>query len=215
MEVIPLGTWAEFENTCITIKNLTCQYRDQNGRYELFGPEDGMFIWTYTIIKQEPRSEEQADFEDNHKANFNWRVGVRQYPWSTSDFDYAGDGFQAELTEWTDNHADAYFKIEEDKIYMNGGEMFVYAGFVKGDWAEMAIADKDGIIPEAYRAAYPNWPVIKSWIKRKNLHPDGTCDCNTPYAGNPPKDMYIRVRYHRADSANRTIAVNFNLHKAI
>lgn len=204
---MPCLTWADFKDTCITKKNLTCQYFATEKSYELFG-QDGDYLWAYTILKTAPKSDEQVDFEDNHEANFNWATGVRQYPWATSDFDFAADGFTAVLTEWTDNHADGWFKIEEDELYMNGGMMFVYDGFVKGDWAEMAIVDKDGI-------TFPPGTVIKEWIKRRYLHPDGTCECMTPYAGKPPAGFYIRVRYHRVDSGNRTIAVNFNLHKAI
>jgi hypothetical protein len=195
--------WADFK-AALDKKNPNPQMTETAADYCVWFDE-GFSCYYCAITKG---SEDAADFEATWKAACNWAVGVRQYPWATSDFDFAADGFTATLTEWTDNHADGWFKIEEDGLYMNGGEMFVFDGFVKGDWAEMAIADKDGV-------AYPAGTVIKEWIKRRYLSPDGACECNTPYAGKPPKNFYVRVRYHRVDSNNRTIAVNLNLHRAI
>ena len=207
--ILELSTWTQFKNLCILTKNLNCQFTEDATRYDFYGPDANNLTWHTSIMKSEPRNEDQIDFEDNHKTSFNWAIGNRPYPFSTSDFDYAGDGILSTvLSEWEDNHSDAWFKIEDSGLYMNGGEMFVYDGFVKGDWAEMAIVDRDGIV-------LPPGTVIKSWIKKKSLRPDGTCECDTPYAGNPPVGFYIRVRYHRVDSNNRTIAANFRLHKAI
>ena len=76
-------------------------------------------------------------------------------------------------------------------------------------WAEMAIVDHDNIL------GYGVDTVLKTWIISSYPASDGKCEIQTPYAGNPPKDMYIRVRIHRTGSETFSVAVNLNFHKAI
>jgi hypothetical protein len=196
-------------------KNPSPQCFLENGFYVVWFDE---ILTRYSCaLKYEADPQEGSDlkdFLDNWKALCNFAAGWRPYAFACGDFDYAGDGTPTtELTEWTqgvgnDSYADLWFKIPEAGLYLNGGEFFIYTGHVKGDWAEMAVVDKDGVY-------YPAGTVLKNWIRRRNLRPDGTCECNTPYAGQPPVNVYIRVRLHRADTGNRTVAANFNLHKAI
>jgi len=210
----------------VSKKNLAWQYSDDPSYYVVFAVDSGI-RYECTIYKTgheaegvdtELNAENLADFLANIEPNANWAIGQRPYPFATGDFDYSGNRIPVTtITEWTsvegDSYADLWFKIAASNLYMNGGELIMYSGFVPGDWAEMALADKDG-------AYSPAGTVLKSWVRGKNLHPGpqaGTalCHCNTPYAGHPPINVYVRVRIHRADSGNRVVGVNLELHEAI
>ena len=217
MREINLPSWASFKEICIARKNLNCQYAEAEAYYDLYGPDSAAILWCYSIAKKLPDGADNPDcldFVANNKDAFNWVIGDRPYPFSTSDFDHAANRIPVtSITEWTDDHADLFFKIDEVKLYMNGGELTCYEGFIAGDWAEMFIMDKDG-------AYYPQGSILKQWVYGKNLQPGvqagvGVCHCNTPYAGNPPINTYLCVRYHRADSNSRVLGANFELHRAI
>jgi len=69
---MPLSSWAEFKDVCVTKKRLACQCRPAQSHdegYDLFGPEDP-FLWTVTIVPG-VNDGDIADFESNYKAKFN------------------------------------------------------------------------------------------------------------------------------------------------
>jgi hypothetical protein len=204
MVIWNLQRWSDFKSICITRKNLNCQFVEYEDRYELGGPDAGAILWTLTMPKTQPPSEEQLDFEA-YKTAFNWAIGNRPYPFSTSDFLYARDGVFGVVDA---DEFDLWLKIWDDGLYLNGGFLYCGPGFVFGTWAEMAIVDKDGIMA-------PPGTVLQTWVRRSYPPPDGKCDVSTPYAGNPPKGVYIRVRLHRTGQETFPVAVNFNIHKAI
>jgi len=205
MQQIELSSWASFKDVCITRKNLNCQFAETEKEYILYGPDSASLLWVYRLAKAESRGEEQIDFEDNHKTAFNWAIGDRPYPFSTSDFDLARDGVFGVLTP---SENKLYYKIEEPGLYMNGGTMYCGDGFTFGDWAEMAIVDHDNLLGQG--ADF----VLKQWVKKSYPAKDGKCEINTPYAGNPPQGMWIMITLHMQGTSVPT-AVNLNLHRAI
>jgi len=69
-QIMELSSWEAFKATCITSKRLPNQFSEAADRYELFGP-DGDFLWRTTLLKTNPASAEQAEFEGEYKATFN------------------------------------------------------------------------------------------------------------------------------------------------
>lgn len=210
-----MKNWPDFKAWYIA-KNPNAQYKMSETQYHVYawdGPDYAECVLyrapPYPIgVDEGDNATWLEDFEANYKSACNWAIGVRPYAFCTSDFEFAADGVFGVLSEWTDNHADLWLKIEEANLYLNGGTLFIYAGFVAGDYASMAIVDKDGVY-------YPAGTVLKEWVKKRYPKPDGTCELQTPYAGKPLINTYVRCRVTRADSSNRTVAMNLNLHRAI
>lgn len=206
MEIMPCGSWDEFKAICVTRKNLTCQYKTEHGRYELFGPEDG-FMWTYTIVITDPRSAEQADFEDNHKAAFNWRVGTRSYAFATGDFEFAP---KAASDVCTAGSTKSILMAMCGTKYMNGGELITDGNAAFGDWTEVHVVDHDNLL--GYGVDF----VLKSWIDKWFVNWKSCSDTiTTPYAGLPPAGMYLKLTYHSVGATDVGFALNLLTHKAI
>lgn len=204
MELMPVASWDEFKATCITRKNLTCQYRDLGDRYDLFGPEAGTFLWFYTMLKSDPRSGEQADFEDNYEVNFNWAVGNRAYTFSTPDFDFCGDAVYDVCPAGETKEIDYEFT---ENLYINGG-CVILSGSVVGDWLEVKVI-------------HPVYGAIKTYVKKRYVpaSPAGASspvvEINTPYAGKIPAGLKLRMIFHSTGTEDVKIASNYSLHRPI
>jgi len=208
--------WPEFK-AWVTAKNPAVQFREDAIKYRVFA-WDGPDYNECEIFKDSPSrvnfSPEQVDqntswredFETNYKADSNWAIGSRAYPFATGDFDFQRKGM---FNTVTTSEYDMFMKVWDDHLYLNGGTLYCGTGFTFGDWAEMAIVDHDNLL--GYGVDF----VLKTWILSSYPDPTGKCEIITPYAGNPPKNFYIRVKYHRIGEATVPVAVNFNFHKAI
>jgi len=73
MQIMPIRTWAEFRDTCITRKNLDIQYYETEKSYEIFGAEAGAFIWSLSMTKTSPPNADQVEF-DSMRENFNGKT---------------------------------------------------------------------------------------------------------------------------------------------
>jgi hypothetical protein len=71
MIILEISSWTDFKSLCVTSKGLLCQYTDAGTYYTILGPDANGIMWRTGIAKTDPRGSDQADFEDNHKANFN------------------------------------------------------------------------------------------------------------------------------------------------
>ena len=213
MKEIPLSSWTQFKEFCITRKNLNNQYKSlPGGGYDLYGPDCGTFIWSVSIVPG-VNDNDILDFETNHKENFNWAIGDRPYPFATGDFDADFDAISGMAAKGEVTSFD--FLITASKIYLNGAYAFG-KNIEYGDWVEMSVYDKDGIIPEPYRVAFPNYPVIKKWVKKWYVAPNVITNVQTSYAGNPVQGLYLRMTYHSVGAENDVpFFINYLLHKAI
>ena len=193
-------------------KNPSLQFIFENGYYTIWFDEARThYVCQIPYVNPTPEGSDQEDFEENYKAACNYAAGSRPYPFATGDFDFAGDKAFGNLTEWTNNVATFSFKIPDHGMYLNGGKLIVFSGFSPQDWACMKMVDVDGVY-------YPAGTVLKAWIPGWYITPSGSigiCECDTPYAGAPPKDIYIVVEYHRADSSDKVCGLNLRLHKII
>jgi len=192
-----------FIDLCVVKKNLNNQFTEDTFGYDLYGPDSNGLTWHIRILKN---SDDATDFVANRKAAFNFAIGIRSYSFSTSDFDFQRKGVFATVNT---TEFDIFVKVWDDNLYLNGGTMYCGTGFTFGDWAEMAIVDHDNLL--GYGVDF----VLKTWILSSYPAPDGKCEITTPYAGKPPENMYIRVKYHRTGSADIPVVVNLNFHKAI
>lgn len=193
-------------------KNPSVQYILGGGHYTVWFDEIlTRYSCSIPYVETPEEGSDQKDFEDNYKAACNFAAGWRPYPFATGDFDFAGDKAGGVLNSWTDNVATFSYKILDHFMYLNGGKLIVFSGYAAQDWAAMKMVDVDGVY-------YPAGTVLKTWIPGWYISPSGSygiCECDTPYAGNPPKDVYIVVYYHRADSSDKVVGLNLRLHKAI
>jgi hypothetical protein len=72
MLLLELPDWNAFKTTCITVKNLACQYSQGSDRYDLYGPDANGLMWHTTILTV--GGADQTDFETNYKSKFNGSI---------------------------------------------------------------------------------------------------------------------------------------------
>lgn len=68
-------TWEELKNLML-LKTLPLHYEETNGSYTVF-LQEGSVMYITEIVKEEPATEEQLDFEVNHKDYANQPMEVR------------------------------------------------------------------------------------------------------------------------------------------
>lgn len=51
MKLLELSGWSAFKATCITRKELNCQFTELEDRYDLYGPDKNSLVWHTTILK--------------------------------------------------------------------------------------------------------------------------------------------------------------------
>ena len=76
MVTIELADWTSFKATCITVKNLSCQYAEQDDRYELYGPDINNITWHVSLLKD--GGADQTNFEATYKSAFNGKILLGQ-----------------------------------------------------------------------------------------------------------------------------------------
>jgi len=205
--ILEIASWSSFKQTCITTKNLNCQYEEAVDRYELYGPDTSSLLWHTSILKSDPRNADQVDFEDNHKAAFNWAIGNRPYPFSTPDFIYNGSGVLATATKNSTTAIDFLIPGALGTFqYINGAEV-ITQNAVFGDWASSQIIDVDNVL------GYGINTVLSSYIQKWYINPNQALNLTTQYAGKVPAGTYVRVSYHSVGLITDVgVALNFKLH---
>lgn len=198
---LELPSWDAFKEICITRKNLNCQFTEDSQRYDFYGPDSGDIMWHASIMKSDPRNSDQVDFEDNHKVNFNWAIGLRSYPFATGDAEFSGDGASDTCEAGQPKSIDFYPDGGGDR-YINGG-MLITEGAVFGDWLEAHVI-------------HPQAGVVKTWV-RKWFVPVSTSPLmiQTPYAGKLLSGLGLRATYHSVGMSPVKWAINYLLHKPI
>lgn len=78
MYMIDLQDWASFKATCITTKNLNCQFSENSSQYDLLGPDSNGILWRTSIQKTSPANSDQTDFETNYKSICNGKIQPSQ-----------------------------------------------------------------------------------------------------------------------------------------
>jgi hypothetical protein len=113
------------------------------------------------------------------------------------------------------------FQLTEER-YVSGG-VLVAQNWEFGDYITAEIHDKDGVIPEAYRAATCEaWPTVASYITKEFVEPHavsgyGRAFIDTrPLAAKVTAGLYLRVVYTTLNSGSaRQVIVNYHLAKKL
>ena len=200
----------------IARKNLAWQYDEQPDHYNLWA-RDGQDRYEATVYKasatiegldREAEAANLADFEENYKANANFAIGTRTYPFSTPDVQFAGKGFDglARHGETTD-----IWVLLADGYYLTGGEYWTFNA-AKGDKMDIDIVDKDGLYtPSGTVLIKP--PHMWDW----NVLPKDAVltKFERTYAGKPPPGVYLRLRYLSTGLIDVDVYGNLYLHKPL
>lgn len=198
---LELSGWEAFKEICIARKNLNCQFTEDDQRYDFFGPDSSGIMWHTSLLKSNPRSADQADFEDNHKASFNWAIGLRSYPFSTGDAEFSGEG-ASEVCEAGQSKTLDFFPDGGGDRYINGG-MLVADGAAFGDWLEAHVI-------------HPQAGIVKTWVNKWFVPPGQSyITIHTPYAGRLLSGLGLRAIYHSVGQAQVKWAINYLLHKPL
>lgn len=202
----------------ITRKNGTWQYREYDDRVDVYF-YDGLDYCSHTIYKPsttdsnidpEQEAADLADFEANYKANSNFAIGARQYPFSSPDMQFAGEGFKATFPKAGTN--DYFYKITKS-YYLNGGEYWT-SGTVAGDTLQLDVVDHDNLLGRGVDFVLTSPSYMVDW----NLLPQDNARTlfKTNYAAKPPAGMYLRFRYTAVGQNNDvTMFCNLFFHKPL
>jgi hypothetical protein len=108
-----------------------------------------------------------------------------------------------------------------EERYVTGGTLIV-EGATFGDYVTASIIDKDGVIPEAYRAAIcEDWPTVATYIEKTFVEvEDGTTTRHRidtyPLNAKITQGLYLRLTYNAtSDGVARKAAVNYYLSKKL
>lgn len=206
--IMNLPDWSSFKATCITKKNLNCQYSEESGRYILLGPDANGILWEATLLKSSPASADQTDFETNYKGQlFNFAIGSRPYSFATPDFMFGGDSILATVTKNSTTNVDFLIPGSAGTFkYVNGAIVFTKDA-VFGDYASAVIIDKNNIL------GYGLNTILATYITRWYINPGSEFSIETPYAGKLLAGLFIRLAYTSVGlTTDPTMAVNYRLH---
>lgn len=121
-----------------------------------------------------------------------------------TDFDFYGDGIFGTATK--NSTTDFDYKIPLDDIYINGGEVTTKDSTI-GDCIKIQIVDRDNIL------GYGANTVLKTYLEKWYINPNGRMVLDVPYAGQVPKNLYLRVKYTSTGTdTDVKIAVNYFMH---
>lgn len=108
------------------------------------------------------------------------------------------------------------FAIGAEDRHMSGMSM-VLKNHAEADTSGLSVVDVDSLIPEAYRVAYPSWPVLKTFGIAWNI--DETVSTQLPHTFNFVAKInagfYIRVAYTSTGATNVTVKLNAVMHKKV
>lgn len=111
---------------------------------------------------------------------------------------------------------DLDFAIGDEDRYINGIHLILDQHNI-ADTVDLMIVDNDGIIPEAYHAAYPTWPILKqfgiSWNVNHAQASQGKEIFN--FVAKINAGLYLRIRYNSAGASVVDVKVNAFLHKKV
>jgi len=210
-----IESWVEFKNLVIIKKKLPIQYTHDSKHYNIYGAEDGVYVWNTQISKT---SSEGVDFETNYKSSSNQPPIIESQPFAAPTHRTKRDA-----SEWVDCDANATtiidYQLTEER-YVSGGEI-IYKDAKKGDYITAEVHDADYVIPEAYRAALcEDHPIVAKYIIKKQLKPCSGYDSfeiNTyPLNARITAGLYLRVSYvASSESGTREVAVNYMLTKKL
>lgn len=114
------------------------------------------------------------------------------------------------------------FQITEER-YATGGEI-ILKDAKEGDYISAEVYDKDGVIPEPYRASLCEaHPSVATYITKRWLKPCATGEYGSvmidtfPLNAKISAGLYLRVTYHVnvSEAGTRKCTINYNLTKKL
>lgn len=210
-------TWTVFK-AFVNLKALSIQWIDLTDSYYMKVSSD-----SFTLNCNVPKdgTADQTDFETNYKA-----IGNKPSPPQLNPFADPTYRTKRDTSDWIScaNNATTTidFLITEER-YVSGGQL-IYYNTQEGDYITAEVYDKDGVIPEAYRAVLCEaWPSVGKYILKQMLRPGPsiyqTYEMSTyPLNAKVPAGLYLRISYVSANVAlagSRKACVNYHLTKKL
>ena len=202
--LLELTSWSDFKATCLTKKNLNCQFTEVPDRVDVYGPDADGLLWHTSFSKD---TADYTDFDANYRVSFNWAIGARPYAFATGDFEFSP---KAVSDVCLHGETKSIFMAMCGTKYMNGGELITDGNAAFGDWVEVQVVDHDNLLGYGVDTVLKAW-VAKWFVNWKSCHDS----IMTPYAGLPPAGMYLRLIYHSVGASDVGFALNLLMHKAI
>lgn len=206
-------------------KGLSLNYH-KKGDYYIVLAFDGPVVYKCEIELEVPKSLEQEDFENNYKnlentnTKFNGLVEVTNtVPFAKPEYRTKRSSNQEWITCSSNTVTNLDYLITEER-YVSGGEI-IYKDAKEGDYIVASIYDKDGVIPEHYRASLAeNYPTVATYIEKKWIKPvvgyDSFLIDTYPLNARITAGLYLRVTYYSSNEfGDRKCVVNYHLTKKL
>lgn len=200
-------------------RNISIQYVVTSGQYHMRAA-DAFFVLSCELDEE---SAEETDFINNYQANANKKLsdddgnpvnGGSAY--AIPNFRTKRDATPALVSVNPNSTNDMDYYLTEEK-YVSGGTI-VFQDSQHGDYISACIYDKDGVIPEPYRAVLcENWPIVATYVIKEWLCQSGEHKIDTrPLNAKITAGLYLRVSYTAtAVGTARSVGVNYDLTKKL
>lgn len=159
----------------------------------------------------------KEDFEANYAPRSNKTIDIsRNNPFAEPVFRTKFNATDSIIECAPGEIVNIDFPIAQE-VYISGG-LLLSKNQELGDHVVGEVIDKDGIIPEEYRAALcESWPTVSRYIEKLWVSPTGKSEMDTyPLNAKIAQGLYLRISYHASnEGVARKIAMNYYLTKRL
>jgi len=104
------------------------------------------------------------------------------------------------------------YVVTAPNLYVSGGQIHVKNNEF-GDYSKAQVIDLYGYLPQEMRAAFPAYPVLNEYVKKRFIPKDGSCMIDTkPLNAHVPQGMVLRSIFTATNEGEDRIAfVNYDM----
>lgn len=204
-------SWSDFKTIC-NIKLLSIQMNEKDVVYYLTA-YDGPILYRCDLLKENPASSDQTDFETNYKSNTNKPVKPKDSLGNeivksavfndATGFRFRGHSFSDTVNSNTTKDID--YKLVEER-YINGGRLIVN-NIGDDDLVTFQVLDKDNVL------GFGSNIILDEFIKDFFVPKSSDIEIALPYPARIVANLYLRIKYTSTHASGCKVKCNLYLHK--
>jgi hypothetical protein len=134
------------------------------------------------------------------------------YPFAKPTFKTCNDASAAPVTCSKGATTNIDYVVTAPNLYVSGGQIHVKNNEF-GDHTKAQVIDLYGYLPQEMRAAFPNYPILNEYVKKRFIPKDGSCFIDTkPLNAHVPQGMVLRTIFTATNEGEDRIAfVNYDM----
>jgi hypothetical protein len=104
------------------------------------------------------------------------------------------------------------YVVTSHNLYVSGGQIHVKNNEF-GDYSKAQVIDLYGYLPQEMRAAFPAYPILNEYVKKRFIPKDGSCFIDTkPLNAHVPQGMVLRTIFTATNEGEDRLAfVNYDM----